>query len=205
MSRHDHSRPSVSVRTRIAGAAARLMAEAGVTDFGLAKRKAARQLGLPEGAPLPDNAEIEAELRTYQQLYLAEEQPALLRQLRQTALEVMTLLAPFNPYLTGAVLEGHAGRYADIELLLFADSAKEVEIFLLNRHISVEHAEISNEKAEAVLTMETEVATVRLSILDPHLERTTFRSRDGRIRGRAKLETVQALLAGQDSGASQNE
>ena len=51
------------MRARIAAAAARLMAEDGIDDFALAKRKAARQLGAPDTEALPANQEIEAELR----------------------------------------------------------------------------------------------------------------------------------------------
>ncbi len=89
----------------------------------------------------PDNAEVEAELRAYRSLYQGEEHAELLRAMRQSALELLQLLAPFNPYLTGSVLDGTAGEHSRIDILLFADSAKEVEIFLLNRGIDVEHAE----------------------------------------------------------------
>jgi len=51
-----------STRARIAAAAARLMAEDGIDDFALAKRKAAKQLGVVESQALPGNDEIEAEL-----------------------------------------------------------------------------------------------------------------------------------------------
>jgi hypothetical protein len=51
------------MRRSIAALAARLMAEVGIADYGLAKRTAARQLGAPETDELPNNAEIEAELR----------------------------------------------------------------------------------------------------------------------------------------------
>src|SRR5215510_7849267 len=62
------------MRNRIAAAAARLMAEDGLEDFALAKRKAARQLGAEDTQSLPKNEEIEAELRAYQSLYQGEEQ-----------------------------------------------------------------------------------------------------------------------------------
>src|SRR5690554_1902322 len=59
-----------AARREIAAVAARMMAEDGIADFGFAKRKAARQLGLPEKTEaLPTNAEIEAELRAWQALY----------------------------------------------------------------------------------------------------------------------------------------
>ncbi len=194
MSRNGRLRQPACSRAHIADAAARLMAEDGVTDYGLAKKKAVRQLGLPERTPMPDNAEVEAALRAYQALYQGNEHRECLQRLRETALAVMELLAAFNPYLTGSVLDGSAGRYADIDLLLFADNAKEVEIFLLNRAMVFEHAEPPNDRVEAVLVLETEIADVRLAVLDPNLERTVFRGRDGHVRERARIKEVRALV-----------
>src|SRR6185436_14670016 len=124
-----------ALRLRIAAAAARIMAEDGVDDFALAKRKAARLLGASERDGLPSNDEIEAELETYRSLYQAEEHPQRLAELRAGALAAMQALAAFRPYLTGPVLNGTAGPYAEIELQLFPESTKEVEIFLLERNI----------------------------------------------------------------------
>jgi hypothetical protein len=194
MPRHDRARFSANARASIASAAARLMAEDGITDFHLAKRKAARQLGLPDHTAFPDNAEVEAELRAYRAIYQDEEHAELLHHLRPTALDLMELLADFRPYLTGSVLEGTAGEHSNIDILLFADSAKEVEIFLLNRGIDCEHAEPRNERAEAVLVVQTEDADANLVIFPPQLERTAFKYRDGRTRERARAEAVAALL-----------
>jgi hypothetical protein len=129
------------MRARIAAAAARLMAEDGVDDFALAKRKAARQLGAGDTQSLPANEEVEAELRAYQALYQGDEQRDRVRALREVALEAMRALAPFRPYLSGPVLKGTAGRYADIDLQLFTDDLKAVELFLLNRDMPYEVAE----------------------------------------------------------------
>ena len=57
------------MRSRIAHLAARLMAEDGIEDYALAKRKAARQAGVPDTRELPANEEIDAALRAYQQIY----------------------------------------------------------------------------------------------------------------------------------------
>ncbi len=195
MPRPDRLRPSTGARASIASAAARLMAEDGITDYHLAKKKAARQLGLPEHTAFPDNAEVEAELRAYRSLYQGEDHEEMLDALRHTALEVMELLAPFNPYLTGSVLDGTAGEHSTIDILLFADSAKEVEIFLLNRGIDVEHVEPRNERVEAVLVMETDTADANLVIMPPHLERVSLKYRDGRPRERVRAEALQALLS----------
>jgi len=181
-------------RTRIASAAARLMAEDGISDFAFAKRKAARNLGLPETTRLPDNAEVESELRTYQRLFQDEEQSAILAHLRRKAIELMVITQEFRPYLTGSVLDGTAGRYAEIDIQLFADSAKDVEIFLLNRKIDFEHSTPRTDRAEAVLTIHTEDTIANLVIYPPNQERVTLKARDGRLRERARLEAVRDLL-----------
>ncbi|MDR1349707.1 MAG: hypothetical protein LBJ59_02795 [Zoogloeaceae bacterium] len=199
MSHYERPRPPRAQASRllIASTAARLMAEDGITDFGRAKQKAARQLGLPESAMLPDNAEVEAELRLYQALYQSDAQPAELYRLRAEACKIMEVLADFHPYLTGAVLDGTAGAFSAIDLMLFADSAKEVEIFLLNRDMPFEHAEVRvthHDKAEATLRLFTPAAEAILMIFPPHHERHRFKHRDGRPRERARRETLLHLM-----------
>ncbi|KQQ47755.1 hypothetical protein ASF61_01395 [Duganella sp. Leaf126] len=145
------------LRAQIAAAAARLIAGDGA-DYGTAKRKAARQVMGDQQVPahvLPDNAQIEAEVRVYQSLFHADTQPARLFRLRTLAVEVMEQLAQFNPFLTGAVLGGTAGPHDDIHLQLFADSAKEVEIFLLNREVQIEISESPHFKGPRYEPVET--------------------------------------------------
>lgn len=132
----DNKPKQQQMRARIAAAAARIMAEDGIEDFALAKRKASRQLGAENTQSLPRNEEIETELRAYQSLYQGEEQRERIQYLRQRALEAMQLLAQFRPYLSGSVLKGTAGRYSDIDLQVFTDDVKALELFLLNRNIA---------------------------------------------------------------------
>jgi hypothetical protein len=61
----------------------------------------------------------------------------------------MRELEAFRPYLTGAVLEGTAGRYAEVEIDLFPESAKEVEIFFLNHAVNYEHREPRRNQPDA--------------------------------------------------------
>ncbi|WP_153101757.1 UDP-N-acetylmuramate--alanine ligase [Paraburkholderia hayleyella] len=125
------------VREEIALAAARMIAEDGL-DYATAKRKAARQVtgaARLAGEWLPDNDQIEAEIREYQALFQSDSQPARLRWLRKIALDWMQRLAPFNPYLTGAVLSGTASEHSDIHLQTFCDNSKEVALYLLNAKI----------------------------------------------------------------------
>jgi len=145
------------LRAEIAAAAARLIAQDGA-DYNAAKRKAAKQiLGDTQPPPnlLPDNAQIEAEVRIYQSLFHADTQPARLFRLRTLAVDIMEGLAAFHPFLTGAVLNGTAGPHDDIHLQLFADSAKEVEIFLLNRNVQIDISETPHFKGPRYDPVET--------------------------------------------------
>ena len=190
-----------AMRTRIAAAAARLMAEDGIDDFALAKRKAARQLGALDTQALPRNDEIEAELRAYRALYHADEHGQLLEELRRQALELMRALEQFKPYLTGPVLKGTAGPYAEIELQLFPDSAKEVEIFLLEHRVPFTTNEARRYSGDRVRAVSVINATwhdtrARLSIFDPRDERLALKtSQVGRVIERAGIAEVSALLA----------
>jgi hypothetical protein len=188
------------VRARIAAAAARIMAEDGVDDFALAKRKAARQVGAAEGEALPANEEIEAELRAYLALYQAEEHPERLAEMRRAALDAMQALEQFSPYLTGSVLTGIAGPNSEIELQLFPESAKEIEIFFLDRNLPYTTREVrrysgDRGRAVSVFSLLWEGVPLTLSVFDPRDERMTLKtSRAGRVMDRAGIAEVSALL-----------
>jgi len=188
------------IRTRIAAVAARIMAEDGVEDFAAAKRKAARQLGLAETQFLPNNEQIEVELRLYQSLYQGEEQRERLGFLRSQALAAMEQLAEFKPYLTGPVLRGTAGRYADIDLQVFADSGKELEVFLLNRNIPFQVSEArhysgNQMRVVSVLSLDWQGTPVRVCVYGSEDEhRSVKTSTLGRPLERAGLEAVRAMV-----------
>jgi hypothetical protein len=191
---------SQGMRARIAAAAARIMAEDGIDDFALAKRKAARQLGAAETEALPANDEVELELRAYRALYQPEEHAQRIAELRRIALDAMRALERFSPYLTGPVLKGTAGPYAEIELQLFPESTKEVEIFLLERRITYtthEGRRFSGDRAHAmsVLSLDWEGAPLKLTVFDPRDERLALKtSQAGKVMDRAGVAEVAALL-----------
>lgn len=194
------SRPN-GLRTRIAAAAARIMAEDGIDDFGLAKRKAARQLGAPDTRELPGNQEIEDELHAYRELYQPGEQSARLHELRQAALEMMQLLNRFHPYLTGPVLAGTAGPYAEIELQVFPDSSKELELFFIDRDVNYEISEARRYAGDrprhaALLRVERAGMLFRIAVHDPRDERLALRkSSAGRSIERATAEELASIIA----------
>ncbi|MBJ6609323.1 MAG: hypothetical protein JG718_03110 [Candidatus Thiothrix moscowensis] len=124
------------LRHLVAEEAARLIYEEGMRDYRLAKLRAAEQLGASlQAASQPSNEEVEAAIHNRIQLFDAATQPALLRQHRLVALEAMDFLSQYNPYLTGAALEGTSSPHSAVTLFLSADSAEEVMFYLEDQHI----------------------------------------------------------------------
>jgi len=188
-------------RSSIAHLAARLMAEDGIEDYALAKRKAARQAGMPDTRELPTNEEIDLALDAYQRIYHQEEHRERLRLLREAALRAMRKLAPFNPYLTGSVLHGNAGKYADVNLQLFTESAKTVELYLIDRKIPYRTSQRrlycgAEPLTAPVYTLDDEGIEIELTVLSPREQRGTLRaSAEGKDIERAKPAAVEQLLA----------
>ena len=197
------------LRQLIAQQAARMMAEDGIHDFAYAKKKAGKQLGVNEASVMPTNAEIEEEIRLYHEIYNADEQPLELAKLRQAALLTMQLFAKFNPHLTGSVLDGSAGKFSQTNIHLFADSAKDVEMFLLNQQIPFQSSEKSYRvsdkpskdkkdkvrKTVPVFTLETDLGLQKLSVfVVDDMRVATKRTGDGSNAERLDIAGVQAIL-----------
>lgn len=119
------------LRSAVAEEAARLMAEHGIQDFLVAKKKAAERYGVDEGSVLPKNTEIEAALLARQRLFGPQQHQHSLREQRRVALDAMRLLRTFEPRLVGSVLSGTATEYADIQLHVFSDSPEAVFLHLM--------------------------------------------------------------------------
>jgi len=188
-------------RGRIAHLAARLMAEDGIEDYALAKRKAARQAGTPDARELPTNEEIDTALKVYRQIYQPDTHRERLRALRKTAVRAMQKMVQFNPYLTGSVLNGNAGKYADINVQLFTENAKAVELFLIDRGIPYRAAQsrlYSGEELQTVpvFTISDDGVEIEITVLSPRDLRLPLRtSAEGKPIERAKLRMVEDLLA----------
>lgn len=188
------------LRAEIAAAAARMIAEDGA-DYGSAKRKAARQLlgdARVRGDVLPDNAQIEDEVRAYNELFFGDTQPARLAHLRAIALRVMEDLEGFNPHLTGAVLNGTASEHSDIHVQVFADSTKDVELHLINRGVNVEVSETNHFKRQGapvpVLSFLRENEIVHIALYHFDDLRGAKKSRDGKRADRADTSAVRAII-----------
>ncbi len=199
---------SRQMRQRIAQLAARMMAEDGIEDFGTAKRKAARQAGAPETRNLPDNSEVEAALSQYLELYQTAEQEERVGNLRRDALEMMEWLGRFQPHLVGAALSGRAGRYAEVDLHVFADSAKDIELFLINRGKDFTSREtrfwVAGEvRVVPVYEIDGPRSGARIAVFEPDdLRRPIRSSQDGRPIDRAGPDRVRDSIRSSDSAGN---
>ncbi|MEO8630491.1 MAG: hypothetical protein ABI612_20700 [Betaproteobacteria bacterium] len=195
------------MRLRIATLAARLIAQDGITDYSVAKRKAARQAGAPDSRHLPTNVEIDEAVRAYQALYQSDEHPERVRRMRELALEMMRLLESFDPHLTGSVLSGSVGRHGEIHLQLYTDSRKQLELFLINRQIPFRVRESRMWSGDVsivapTLLTATEDTDFAITVLSPQHRRQPLRiSLEGRPLERASIPTVELLLASVDSSS----
>jgi len=184
----------------IAAAAARLIVDEGM-DWGPAKQRAARDLGIPR-AGLPGNDEVEDAVREHIAIFHADTQPAELRALREVAAQWMARLAEFRPHLTGAVWRGTATRLSNVHLQLYCDDSKATEIALLNRGLTFDVAETTAGRGRSVdmLILDApcpalgERVTLCLTILDFDDLRGALKPDARGLTERGDLAALQTLL-----------
>lgn len=158
-----------TLASEIAQTTASLVVEEGL-EYGPAKRRALRQLGLPPRTPLPDNDLVEAAVREYIRIFCGDTQPQELRVLRQLALQWMERLQAFRPYLAGAVWHGTATRLSDVYLQLFCDDSKSAEIALIDQRIRYEATTVQGMHGRPVEALTLAVACAALdTVVGVHL------------------------------------
>ncbi len=207
MGKH-HPVRSENLRLALAREAARLMAEHGISDFFVAKKKAAARFGVEDGAVLPKNTEIEAALVEYQRMFGGDSHTERLQAQRLAALEAMRGLSEFEPRLVGAVLAGTATEHSDVQLHLFADRAESVAFKLMDQGIP-------HEVTERRLKMNAERVVsypgLRFEVAEQAVEATVFpldgirqapvSPVDGKPMKRANIDEVAGLVDGAGPGA----
>lgn len=164
-----------ALRAEIAATAARLIAEEGC-EYAQAKRRAVHELiGDERTSAMPDNGEVERELRRYLQFFEAQTHAKRLSGLRGLARSMMERLAEFEPHLTGAVLNGTATQHSDIHLHLYVDSAKDVEIFLMNAGVDFDADDGPPDERPQLLERLTFLMPAPRDIgLPPHVDQIGF-------------------------------
>jgi len=198
---HAHDRLQRN-RLRVAQEAARLMSEHGIRNFHHAKLKAAERLGILDNQALPRNLEIEQALREHQRLFLGDSQPQLLRQRREAAIEAMTFLAPFEPRLVGAVLDGTADAHSAVCLHVYSDDAEAVVRYLRERGVPIEmqvrrlRYNRTEQPEYPVLLFAADTVPFDLTVLPRNaLRQAPLDRTDDRPMRRAALAQVEMLLA----------
>jgi len=184
------------IRQHIAQQAAKLVADHGMNDFDMAKKKAAKMLGvsiLQQGV-LPTHQEIQQELALHQRIFPSEKLAEHVHTLRQKALRTMQILKSFKPYLSGMVLEGTATLHTPISIHVIADTCEEVMIHFINLQIPYDASEqrltLNNKKVETFPMFRIYLADspIEITVLPEDSLKYTPRS------PRASIEEVGELL-----------
>ena len=197
--------PMPTLKSEIAATAARMVVEEGL-EYGPAKRRAVRQMGLGGRAALPDNDELHDAVREYIDLFCADTQPQELLALRQLALVWMQHLTAFRPHLTGAVWQGTATRLSDVHIQLFCDDSKSAEIALIDHKIKYDVGTMTGFNGKTVGTLHLnsmsaelgESIGIHLTVLDHDDLRGALKPD---ARGRAPRGDLQAVRRLLDEGA----
>ncbi len=194
-----------NLRLVLAQESARIMAEQGIDDFLLAKRKAAERLGVTAHSALPGNREIEFALSEHLRLYAGEMHQHNLLSLRRLALAAMQQFECFRPKLVGPVLNGTATPHSDVTLHLFADPPELVAIRLMELDISYlicERKVRFAEKAESfpAYTFAREQVQIELTVFPDIGIRQAPRSPvDGKSMHRAGTGELKGLIESRQS------
>ncbi|MCK9214517.1 MAG: hypothetical protein WBI05_03140 [Rhodoferax sp.] len=149
-------------QSEIAAQAARWVVEEGL-EYGPAKRRAAKELGLSGRGSLPSNEVLEDAVMDYIAVFCADTQPHELQALRRLALDWMTRLSEFRPHLGGAVWHGTATRKSDIYLQLFCDDSKSAEIALIDQRVNYVARTVKGFHGEAVDALSVHAFCVELN------------------------------------------
>lgn len=190
-----------TLKSEVAAVAARMVVDEGL-EYGPAKRRALKQLGLPARTALPGNDAVEVAVVAHIALFCADTQPKELLALRRLAVVWMKRMAAFRPYLGGAVWHGTATRLSDIYLQLFCDDCKSAEILLIDHQVNYEPRTVTGFHGEAVEALSLHVfcpelkeeVGVHLLIYDLDDVRGALKSDAKGRPPRGNLESVQNLL-----------
>jgi predicted nucleotidyltransferase len=144
--------PSQVNQRRLALEAARLMVERIETEYLHAKERAILLLGLPYNTPYPTNRQIKEYIAKLTKRQMGPEvMAARVRQMRELAEEIMTVLGDFDPHLIGSTLSGQIRDSSDIDLHVYCDHFSEVKERLRSfGYDGVEEELVENQKGTFV-------------------------------------------------------
>lgn len=185
-------------RSAWAEAAARILCEEQLTDYGLAKRKAAARLGLHGAAP--DNRQVQQALIEYQRLFGGAAYREHLAALRRTGVRALKLLAEFDARLVGGALSGAVTQAHRAQVHVFADAPEALDFFLHDQRIIFETDERNYRSPDGrelripLLRFEGAEAGVDVAVFEAGSQpRAPINPADGRPYQRLNLREAQAL------------
>lgn len=188
-------------RSGIAEEAARIVCEELLTDYRMAKQKALERLGLPPRTALPDNAQIQRAVIEYQQVFGGEPYRTHLRQMRESAIQALRLLAPFSPRLVGAAVSGAVTTAHRVQIHAFSDQPELVDVFLIERRIAFDQDERhyrypdGSERAVGLVCFEGRGPGIDVAVFPEGEQRyVPINPADGQAYKRLDLAAVQKLL-----------
>lgn len=192
----------MSLKLEIAATAAALVVEEGL-EYGPAKRRAAKQMGLPLRTELPDSQALEDAVIEYIAVFCADTQPTELAALREVAWLWMQRMAEFRPHLAGSVWHGTATRRSDVYIQLFCDDPKSAEIALIEHKVDYQPSTVTGftgGKVEALSLSSlckplAENIGVHLMVYDHNDLRGALKPDSKGRKPRGDLAAVQRLLA----------
>jgi hypothetical protein len=192
---------AIGFQREIVAEAARLICEERLTDYRMAKHKAAERLGLPKRAQMPNNALIEEAVIEYQRLFGGNDYAERLVHLRRTAVRAMRLLSSFEPRLVGAVATGATTDAHLVRLHGFAEKPEMLDIFLQGQRIPFETGDrryrYSDGRVAEIPTCEFLAGDVgvEMAVFPPEeLRRPPLSPIDGMPMKRLTLDQAQQLL-----------
>jgi hypothetical protein len=191
------------VRETIAQEAAKWMATHGILDFESAKRRAVKSLGITriDTNILPSHQQVQQALISYQQLFVDPDREKHVITLREKAYRAMLILKPFDPHLTGMVLDGSATTHTNITLHIFAPTSEEVMIHFINLNIAHDSTEqrvqLLDKQFKIFPTMRFYLAESMIDVIIFPEKTLKYHARcqiHGKTMERANLDTVRALV-----------
>ncbi|HEY4329489.1 MAG TPA: hypothetical protein VGN88_07120 [Phycisphaerae bacterium] len=190
--------PSHVNQQRLALEAARLMVERIETEYLHAKERAILMLGLPYNTPYPTNRQVKELIGKLTKSRLGAEVVAQrVREMREVAEEIMTVLEDFDPHLIGSTLSGKIRDSSDIDLHVYCHHHAEAEERLrsfMYEEVEVEYVE--NQKGTFVHLRWLERGyPVEITIHDwERRQEVPISSVTGKAMKRADLADVRELL-----------
>lgn len=137
---------------RVAIEAARFLIDGTEHEYLQAKERALMACGFGDQTRLPSNKLVREMMSRMMTCELGEDEiNRRLKQMREIAAEIMTIIEDFDPFLIGSVLAGNIRETSDIDLHAYAENHEEIECRLRDSGYEDIYAEIvHNRKGEFV-------------------------------------------------------